>query len=41
MEFFYNTRTTDVSGKPRLTEVKPEEQRRYMVLNMFCQLEAE
>jgi len=41
MEFFYNTRVTDISGKPRLVEVEPEEQRRYIVLNMFCQLEAE
>ena len=41
MEFFYNTNITDVSGKPRLVQVEPEEQRRYIVLNMFCQLEAE
>jgi hypothetical protein len=40
-EFHYNTRETDVSGKPRLVEVKPNEQRRYIVMNMFCQLEAE
>jgi hypothetical protein len=40
-EFHYDTRETDVSGKPRLVEVKPKENRRYIVLNMFCQLEAE
>jgi hypothetical protein len=41
MEFFYNTRVTDISGKPRLVEIEPKELRRYIVLNMFCQLEAE
>jgi hypothetical protein len=41
MEFFYNTRITDISGKPRLTEVKPKEQRRYINLFIFNQLEAE
>jgi hypothetical protein len=41
MEFFYNTRETDISGKPRLVEVEPKERRRYVALNMVCQLEAE
>jgi hypothetical protein len=41
MEFFYNTRETDISGKPRLVEVQPKERRRYVALNMLCQLEAE
>lgn len=41
MEFFYNTRITDISGKPRLVEVEPKEKRRYIALNMICQLEAE
>jgi hypothetical protein len=41
MEFFYNTRVTDISGKPRLTEAEPMEERRYIALNMLCQLEAE
>jgi hypothetical protein len=41
MEFFYNTRVTDISGKPRLVEVEPLEKRRYIELYMFNQLEAE
>jgi hypothetical protein len=41
MEFFYNTRITDISGKPRLTEVLPKEQRRYISLFAFNQMEAE
>jgi hypothetical protein len=40
-EFFYDTRVTDVSNKPRLVEIEPVERRRYIVLNIFCQLEAE
>lgn len=41
LEMFYNTRLTDISGKPKLREEEPQVQRRYVVLNMFCQLEAE
>jgi hypothetical protein len=41
MEFFYNTRVTDISGRPRLTEVEPEELRRFIGLTVFNQLEAE
>jgi hypothetical protein len=40
-EFFYNTRVTDISGKPRLQEIEPEVKRRYIALNFLCQLEAE
>lgn len=41
MEFFYNTRITDISGKPRLVELEPEVNRRHITLLMLCQLEAE
>jgi hypothetical protein len=41
MEFFYNTRVTDISGKPSLIEVEPKEKRRYIELYLYNQLEAE
>ncbi len=41
LEMFYNTRTTDISNKPRLQKEDPLEQRRYIALQIFSQLEAE
>lgn len=41
LEMFYNTRTTDISNKPRLQKEEPVEQRRYIALQIFSQLEAE
>jgi hypothetical protein len=41
MEFFYNTRVTDVSGKPRLVAVEPKEQRRFIDLIINNQMESE
>ncbi|MEZ5337545.1 MAG: hypothetical protein R3F46_04710 [bacterium] len=41
MEFFYHTRVTDISGRPRLMEIEPKELRRYIVFNILAQLEAE
>jgi len=40
-EFFYNTQVTDISDKPRMATEEPKVNRRYIVLNLFCQLEAE
>ncbi len=41
MEFFYHTKVTDISGRPRLVEIEPKELRRYIVFNILAQLEAE
>ena len=41
MEFFYHTKITDISGRPRLVEIEPKELRRYIVFNIIAQLEAE
>ena len=41
MEFFYHTKVTDISGRPRLMEIEPKELRRYIVFNILAQLEAE
>lgn len=41
MEFFYHTKVTDISGRPRLVEIEPKELRRYVVFNILAQLEAE
>jgi hypothetical protein len=41
MEFFYHTKVTDISGRPRLVEIEPKELRRYVVFNIIAQMEAE
>jgi hypothetical protein len=41
LDMFYNTNVTDISNKPKLQKEPPKEQRRYISLNMLCQLEAE